>query len=59
MSDLAYAGDICLISDDLRDLRRMTETMVWEAVKFGLRVNTRKLENTKIRIDNTSQIDIG
>lgn len=58
LKDLAYADDICLLADDVQDLRRMTETIVCEAGKVGLRVNTRKTEIMKIRTQDTSQIII-
>ena len=58
MRDLAYADDICLLADDLQDLRRMTEAVVWEAGRVGLRVNTRKTEIMKIRTEDTSQVMI-
>jgi len=35
---------IYILADDVQDLRRMTETMVCEAGKVGLRVDTRKTE---------------
>ena len=42
LRDPAYADDICLLADDLQDLRNMTEALVSEASKVGLRINTGK-----------------
>ena len=58
LRDLAYADDICLLADDLEDMRRMTEAVVCEAAKVGLRVNTRKTENMKVRTEDTSHVVI-
>ena len=56
--ELAYANGNCLIDDDLYDLRKTIETVVWEAGKVGLRVNTRKTEIMKTLIDWAPKIDI-
>ena len=58
LRDLAYADDICLLADDLADMRRMTEAVVCEAAKVGLRVNTRKTEIMKIRTEDESDVVI-
>ena len=58
LKDLAYADDICLLADDVQDLRRMTEAMVCEAGKVGLKVNTKKTEIIKIRTPDINQIVI-
>ena len=59
LENLAYADDICLLADDLEDLRRMTERNICEAGKVWLRLNTKNIEiiMTK-RINDTSQIMI-
>ena len=43
LRDLAYADDICLLADDVVDIKRMTEAVVCEAAKIGLRMNTRRM----------------
>ena len=58
LRDLAYADDICLLADDLEDMRRMTEAVVCEAAKVGLRVNTRKTELMKVRTEDTNHVVI-
>ena len=58
LRDLAYADDICLLADDLNDMRQMTAALVCEAGKVGLRVNTRKTEVMKIRTEENSEIEI-
>ena len=58
LRDLAYADDIYLLADDVVDMKRMTEAVIWEAAKVGLRVNTRKTEVMKIRTDDASIIVI-
>ena len=42
LRDLAYANDICLVADDLQNLKRMTKAIVQKVDKVGLTVNTRK-----------------
>ena len=59
LRDLAYADDICLLADDLEDLRTLTEAVVCEAGKVGLKVNTRKTEIMKVRTNDNSQVTIG
>ena len=39
LRDLAYADDICLLANDTSDMRQMTETLLCERGKVGLRVN--------------------
>ena len=56
--DLAYADDICLLADDVVYMKRMTEVVVCEATKTGLRVNTRKNGVMKIRTDDANNIVI-
>ena len=58
LRNLAYADDICFLSEDMTDMRRMTEAVVTEAAKVGLRVNTRKTELMKIRIEDTESFVI-
>ena len=58
LRNLAYADDICLLAEDMADMRRMTEAVVSEAAKVGLRVNTRKTELMKIRIEDTESVVI-
>ena len=58
LKDLAYADDICLLANDLQDLRYMTEALVMEAGKFGLRINTGKTEVMKMRCADNSHISI-
>ena len=59
LRDLAYADDICLLADDLEDLRVLTEAVVCEAGKVGLKVNTRKTEIMNVRINDNRPIIIG
>ena len=42
----------------MADMRRMTEAVVCKAAKFGVKVNTRKTEFMKIRIDDASNVFI-
>ena len=55
---LAYADDICLLANDISDMRQMTEALVCEATKVGLRVNTIKTEIMKSRIEDDSEVEI-
>ena len=41
LRDLAYVDDICILADDLNDMRRMPAVLVCEAGKVGLRFNKR------------------
>ena len=54
MKDLAYADDICLLADDLEDLKWMTEEIACEVGKVGLQVNRKKTEIMIIRTSDTS-----
>ena len=58
LKDLAYADDICLLADDLEDLQTLTEAIVCEARKVGLRVNTRKTEIMSMRTSDRRQVSI-
>ena len=58
LRDLDYADDICLLSSDIGDMRQMTEALVSEASKVGLRVNTRKTEIMKSRIEENGAVEI-
>ena len=58
LRDLAYADDICLLADDLEDLRVLTEAVVCEAGKVGLKVNTRKTEIMNVRTNDNRPVII-
>ena len=58
LRDVAYADDICLLADDLQDLKRMTETIVQEGGKVDLEVDTRKIETMKIKTEDSNQVEI-
>ena len=54
LRDLVYAEDICLLANDLHDMRRMTEAVVCKAAKDGFWVNMRKTELMNKRTEDTS-----
>jgi len=58
LKDLAYVDDICLLANDLKDFRVLTEATVCEAGKVGLRVNTRKTEIMSIKTNDKTQVSI-
>ena len=52
LRDLTYADGICLLADELHDLRNMTEALGTEASKVELRINRGKngSDEDKVRI---------
>ena len=56
--DPAYADDICLLDENLEDMRRLIEDLVEEAGKFELKVNANKTDIMKIRTENASLVHI-
>ena len=55
LRDLAYADDICLLTENLEELRRLSEALMEEAGNVGLKVNTNKTEIIKVRTEDTSE----
>ena len=49
LRDLAYADGVCLLAENVEDMRRFTEALVEEADKVGLKVSTNRTEILKIR----------
>ena len=58
LRDLDYADDICLLADNMNAMKIMTDLVVEEASKVGLKVNTRKTEVMKMRSSGTQRIKI-
>ena len=58
LKDLDYADDICMFAKDIDDMKSMTELVVTEANKVGLKINTRKTEIMKIRCTQNQSVTI-
>ena len=58
LKDLDYADDTCLLARDMDAMRQMTELVVGEADKVGLKINTRKTEIMKIRSSDNQRVII-
>ena len=58
LKDLDYADDICLLARDMDAMKQMTELVVGEADKVGLKINTRKTEIMKIRSSDNQRVII-
>ena len=58
LQDAVYADDIFLLAENLEDIRRLTEALVEEAGKVGLKVNTNKTNIKKIMTDDAREVHI-
>ena len=58
LKDLDYADDICLFAKDIGEMKMMTELVVAEASKVGLKINTRKTEIMRIRSSDNQRVTI-
>ena len=58
LRDLAYADDVCLLSENVEDMRRLPEALVEEAGKVGVKVNTNMTGIMKNRTTDASQVHI-
>ena len=58
LKDLDYADDVCLFAKDIEEMKMMTELVVAEANKVGLKINTRKTEIMRIRSSGNQRVII-
>ena len=58
LKDLDYADDICMLANDIEDMKSMTELVVTEASKVGLKINTRKTGIMKIRCTQNQSVTV-
>ena len=58
VKDLDYTDDICLFAKDIGEMKMMTELVVAEASKVGLKINTRKTEIMRIRSSDNQRVTI-
>ena len=56
LKDLDYADDICLLARDMVAMKQMTELVVGESDKVGLKINTRKSGIMKIRSSDNQRV---
>ena len=59
LRDLDYTDDICLLAGNMNAMKIMTDLLVEEASKIGLKVNIRKTVVMKMRSSGTQRIKIG
>ena len=53
-----YTDDVCLFAKDIEEMKMMTELVVAEANKVGLKINTRKTEIMRIRSSGNQRVII-
>ena len=59
LRDLDYADYICLLAKDVEEMQMIVDTIVTEADKIGIKINTVKTDIMKIRTHVTRSLSIG
>ena len=58
LKDLDYADDICLISSSVENLSDLTNNLVQEAQKVGLKINVSKSKTMRLQMNDVAAVEV-